>query len=160
MDFFVVRQLNGPTYYTRAGQFRLDKEGYVVDPNGYRLQAYQMDATGSVTGEIGDVYLAGLMSDPSATNKISMQMNLDSRDDIPSAPWTPPQGQTYQLLTHITSLQPLQYMTVRVILILFIHIFAKLLKIPGRHMLFTMTAPRVPIMLKLILIAAQLEFNL
>lgn len=106
--FFVVRQLNGPTYYTRAGQFRLDKEGYVVDPNGYRLQAYQMDATGSVTGEIGDVYLAGLMSDPSATNKISMQMNLDSRDDIPSAPWTPPSGtnlpasNTYNFSTAIT----------------------------------------------------------
>lgn len=106
--FFVVRQLNGPTYYTRAGQFRLDKEGYVVDPNGYRLQAYKMDASGNVTGEIGDVYLAGLMSDPSATNKISMQMNLDSRDDTPSAQWTPPSGtnlpasDTYNFSTAIT----------------------------------------------------------
>jgi len=41
--FFIVKQTNGPTYYTRAGQFRLDKDGYVIDPNGYRLQAYQMD---------------------------------------------------------------------------------------------------------------------
>lgn len=94
--FFVVRQPNGPTYYTRAGQFRLDKDGYVVDPNGYRLQAYLMDTAGNVTGGIGDVYLAGLMSNPSATTEIKMQLNLDSRElqktwnytggtDLPSA---------------------------------------------------------------------------
>lgn len=78
--FFVVRQVNGPTYYTRAGQFRLDKDGYVVDPNGYRLQAYLMDSTGNVTGGIGDVYLAGLMSDPTTTTEIKTQLNLDSRE--------------------------------------------------------------------------------
>ncbi|WP_141266266.1 flagellar hook protein FlgE [Thermodesulfovibrio sp. Kuro-1] len=104
--FFVVRQLNGPTYYTRAGQFRLDKDGYVVDPNGYRLQAYQMDATGSVTGEINDVYLAGLMSEPSATNKINMQVNLDSRDDTRTWSFTPganlPNSAVYNFSTAIT----------------------------------------------------------
>jgi len=79
--FFIVKQTNGPTYYTRAGQFRLDKNGYVVDPNGYRLQAYQMDQSGNLTGTISDVHLAGLMSNPSATTNINMQVNLDSRDD-------------------------------------------------------------------------------
>ncbi len=86
--FFVVRQENGPTYYTRAGQFRLDKEGYVVDPNGYRLQAYLFDPQGNITGGIGDVYLAGLMSSPSATTRINTQVNLDSRDTTPTNPWT------------------------------------------------------------------------
>ncbi len=88
--FFVVRQPNGPTYYTRAGQFRLDKEGYVVDPNGYRLQAYLMDAMGNITGGIGDVYLAGLMSDPRATSEIRAQLNLDSREATKN--WTYPGG--------------------------------------------------------------------
>ncbi|GAB5047136.1 flagellar hook protein FlgE [Thermodesulfovibrio sp. TK110] len=104
--FFVVKQLNGPTYYTRAGQFRLDKAGYVVDPNGYRLQAYQMDANGNVTGEINDVYLAGLMSEPSATNKINMQVNLDSRDDTRTWSFTPganlPNSAVYNFSTAIT----------------------------------------------------------
>ncbi|MGC8937489.1 MAG: flagellar hook protein FlgE [Thermodesulfovibrio sp.] len=104
--FFVVRQLNGPTYYTRAGQFRLDKDGYIVDPNGYRLQAYKMDATGNVTGEINDVYLAGLMSEPSATNKINTQVNLDSRDDIKTWSFTPganlPNSSVYNFSTAIT----------------------------------------------------------
>ncbi len=104
--FFVVKQLNGPTYYTRAGQFRLDKAGYVVDPNGYRLQAYQMDANGNVTGEINDVYLAGLMSEPSATNKINMQVNLDSRDTPRTWSFTPganlPNSAVYNFSTAIT----------------------------------------------------------
>lgn len=105
--FFVVRQPNGPTYYTRAGQFRINKDGYLVDPNGYLLQAYQMDANGNVTGAIGNVYLAGLMSDPSATNLITIQVNLDSRENLPDS-WQyqggstlPPAG-TYNYSTAIT----------------------------------------------------------
>ena len=104
--FFVVQQVNGPTYYTRAGQFRIDKNGYVVDSNGYRLQAYEM-LEGSRTGAIGDVNLAGLMSAPSATGGIRLQVNLDSRDEEPST-WTGPSGgnlpdpDTYNFSTAIT----------------------------------------------------------
>ncbi len=104
--FFVVRQVNGPTYYTRAGQFRLDKDGYVVDPNGYRLQAYLMDSTGNVTGGIGDVYLAGLMSDPTATTEIKTQLNLDSRETTKTWSFTPgpnlPSIDAYNYSTAIT----------------------------------------------------------
>lgn len=104
--FFLVKQQNGPTYYTRAGQFRLDKDGYVVDPNGYRLQAYQMDPSGNVTGGIGDVYLAGLMSDPSATTQIKMQLNLDSRSAIKTWNFTAgsdlPSADVYNYSTAIT----------------------------------------------------------
>jgi flagellar hook protein FlgE len=107
--FFIVQQENGPTYYTRAGQFRLDKDGYVVDANGYRLQAYQMDVSGNVTGEIGNVYLAGLMSEPSATTEINTQVNLDSRES--NTTWDPtyvdgidrlPNPGTYNFSTAIT----------------------------------------------------------
>jgi fagellar hook-basal body proteins len=104
--FFIVQQENGPTYYTRAGQFRLDKDGYVVDANGYRLQAYQMDASGNVTGEIGNVYLAGLMSEPSATTEINTQVNLDSREDTKTWNFTAgknlPDSSTYNFSTAIT----------------------------------------------------------
>jgi flagellar hook protein FlgE len=104
--FFVVRQINGPTYYTRAGQFRLDKDGYVIDPNGYRLQAYLMDATGNVTGGIGDIYLAGLMSEPFATTEVKMQVNLDSREAVKTWSFTPgpnlPDVNAYNYSTAIT----------------------------------------------------------
>lgn len=104
--FFIVRQINGPTFYTRAGQFRLDKEGYVVDPNGYRIQAYKMDPTGKVTGEIGDIYLAGLMSDPTVTTEIKMQLNLDSRQETRTWSFTAgrnlPDSSVYNYSTAIT----------------------------------------------------------
>ncbi len=104
--FFVVQQPNGPTYYTRAGQFRINKDGYVVDPNGYLLQAYQMDVNGNVTGAIGNVYLAGLMSDPSATSLINTQVNLDSRESTTTWSFTPgstlPAAGTYNYSTAIT----------------------------------------------------------
>lgn len=105
--FFVIRQENGPTYYTRAGQFRINKDGYMVDPNGYLLQAYQIDANGNLTGGIGDVYLAGLASSPSASSNITMQVNLDSRDSV-AQPWTftsgttLPASNTYNYSTAIT----------------------------------------------------------
>lgn len=105
--FFVVQQPNGPTYYTRAGQFRINKNGYVVDSNGYKLQAYKVSG-GTPTGEIGDIYLAGLMSEPSATGKINLQVNLDSRDSVPTAAWAGPSGgnlpdpDTYNFSTAIT----------------------------------------------------------
>jgi len=104
--FFVVQQPNGPTYYTRAGQFRVNKDGYIVDPNGYLLQAYQMDVNGNVTGAIGNVYLAGLMSDPSATDLITTQVNLDSREDTTTWSFTSgstlPVAGTYNYSTAIT----------------------------------------------------------
>ncbi len=104
--FFVVKQPNGPTYYTRAGQFRLDKDGYIVDPNGYRLQAYLMDASGNITGGIGDVYLAGLMSDPRATSEIRAQLNLDSREATKNWTYTGgsslPTNDNYNYSTAIT----------------------------------------------------------
>lgn len=103
--FFVVRQINGPIYYTRAGQFRLDREGFIVDPNGYRLQAYQI-TQGNVTGAIGDVYLAGLISEPSATKNIKTQVNLDSRENVRTWQFTPganlPDPSVYNYSTAIT----------------------------------------------------------
>ncbi|HUI06962.1 MAG TPA: flagellar hook-basal body complex protein [Verrucomicrobiae bacterium] len=39
--FFVVRDaVNGDTYVTRAGDFRLDSDGYLITNNGLRVQGY------------------------------------------------------------------------------------------------------------------------
>jgi flagellar hook protein FlgE len=49
--FFVVspkgEDLN---YYTRAGNFRFDQEGFLVDPHGYVLQGWLLDSAASTTG--------------------------------------------------------------------------------------------------------------
>ncbi|MCF8143250.1 MAG: flagellar hook basal-body protein [Deltaproteobacteria bacterium] len=41
--FFVVTDENGNEFYTRAGTFHFDKEGYLVDNNGYKVQGVDGD---------------------------------------------------------------------------------------------------------------------
>ncbi len=56
--FFVLSD-NGSRQYTRAGEFSLDADGYVVNPQGSRLQAYPVGANGQFnTGAPTDLRLA------------------------------------------------------------------------------------------------------
>jgi flagellar hook protein FlgE len=76
--FFMVEDTTGSRFYTRAGAFSFDKEGYLVNPDGLRLQAYQLDRNGNV-GSIGDVYVPGeRISPPSTTTEFNFDINLSS----------------------------------------------------------------------------------
>ena len=81
--FFMVNNPNtDKTYYTRAGNFDFDKNGYLVDPNGYVVQgwkAYTNSTTGQVSniGSLGDIKLASFQISPSATTKMRMVTNLN-----------------------------------------------------------------------------------
>ncbi len=76
--FFMVEDTTGSRFYTRAGAFSFDKEGYLVNPDGLRLQAYQLDRNGNVGG-ISDVYVPGeRISPPSATTEFNFDINLSS----------------------------------------------------------------------------------
>jgi flagellar hook protein FlgE len=76
--FFVVKDDDGSKYYTRAGQFHFDKDGYLVNPNNLKLQGYSIDTDG-VRGGASDIYIPGeRISPPSATSKMSFDINLDS----------------------------------------------------------------------------------
>ena len=94
--FFRVKPMNSNTqFYTRAGNFLFDKNGYLTDPNGYVLQGWKVDQTTSqqistgtvVTGSSGivgsgvptDIRLDTFTCDPRHTNNISTAVNLDSR---------------------------------------------------------------------------------
>lgn len=66
--------------YTRAGNFRFDREGYLVDPNQFRVQGKAIDDAG-VAGATGDIKLDigadGLITvPPSATSSVSLNMNI------------------------------------------------------------------------------------
>ncbi|MGD9310525.1 MAG: flagellar hook protein FlgE [Desulfosarcina sp.] len=76
--FLVDEPSNGITYYTRAGQFEWDKDGYLVTPDGFIVQGYSIDpATGSMGG-IDNISLPNGTSVPNPTQNISFGMNLDS----------------------------------------------------------------------------------
>ena len=77
--FFIVQDNTGSNFYTRAGQFHLDEAGDMVNPDGYLVQGYQIDSTGSL-GNLTTISIPGeRISPPSATTELSFDINLDSR---------------------------------------------------------------------------------
>ena len=47
--FEVRRKTDQETYYTRAGNFRFDKDGYLVDPHGFVLQGWEVQKVDAST---------------------------------------------------------------------------------------------------------------
>jgi flagellar hook protein FlgE len=88
--FFMVRSPNNADrYYTRAGQFTFDQNGYLVNPEGYVLQGWALDpSTGQDTGAITDILLNSFSSPPQATTLMELSTNLDSRVNLEIAPGT------------------------------------------------------------------------
>ncbi|MCX8086974.1 MAG: flagellar hook protein FlgE [Rhodocyclaceae bacterium] len=79
---------NGAISYTRNGQFSIDKEGYIVNAQGYRLTGYPADYSVDSVGIIVPSTPTELFIDPAdlqpkQTGEISIGLNLDSRKDVP-----------------------------------------------------------------------------
>ncbi|MCG5535719.1 flagellar hook protein FlgE [Ectothiorhodospira mobilis] len=77
--FYMVER-DGVVEYTRAGQFKVDKEGYIVNSAGQRLQGYPTE--GGVTPE--DIQLTTGESAPKATTAIDALVNLNSDAEPPT----------------------------------------------------------------------------
>ncbi|MCG5054402.1 MAG: flagellar hook protein FlgE [Myxococcales bacterium] len=79
--YFVVKgEYNGmdAQYYTRAGQFTVDKDGYMVNLSALRVQGYTADAAGVVGTSLGDLKIGNATSPPLATTTLSMRANLEA----------------------------------------------------------------------------------
>ncbi len=76
------------SYYTRAGQFTVDAEGFMVNGEGLRLQGYPADATGAVGGSVGDLRIDPGTLGATATTTADIAANLDADAPIPPA-WDP-----------------------------------------------------------------------
>ncbi|MDH5298762.1 MAG: flagellar hook-basal body complex protein, partial [Desulfobulbaceae bacterium] len=80
--FFMLRAADSSEAdrYSRAGEFRFDQEGYLVNPVGHFVQGWTIDAkSGEVQGTIGDINL-GKSTPPVSTESIEIITNLDSRE--------------------------------------------------------------------------------
>lgn len=81
------------TFYTRAGQFVFDKDGYLVNQQGLKVQGYAVnptDPTGAITGGIGDIRITDTQIQPQATANMELNANLDSNATaIPAGFGTP-----------------------------------------------------------------------
>jgi flagellar hook protein FlgE len=79
--FFSVKKSDGTAAFTRNGQFELDKNGYIVNASGQRLQGYP--AT-SPSGPATDLVMNTSDIPPHVTSTVAMGLNLDSRSTVPT----------------------------------------------------------------------------
>ncbi len=78
--FFIVRdpRTTGNVFYTRDGQFMIDKNGYLVNAAGLRVQGWRIDEdTGDITGAITDIQI-DRSSPPVKTSLIDVITNLNA----------------------------------------------------------------------------------
>lgn len=81
--FFVLSD-NGATAYTRAGAFRVDRSGYVVNAANQRLQVFPPNPLGGFnTGALTDLQLTSGESPPAATNQVRVVANLPGDASAP-----------------------------------------------------------------------------
>jgi flagellar hook protein FlgE len=90
--FFVVRESgDNSLYYTRAGNFRFNNDGQMINPEGYVVQGWAVDADGNIMGSTVDVAMTSFTSQPQPTNSVSVITNLDkdmdSKSTILSSAW-------------------------------------------------------------------------
>ncbi len=78
--FFQLSNTNAPVSYTRNGQFRVDREGYIVNAQRQQLMGYPADGTGTIQpGQARALQMPTAGITPKATSEIRMEFNLDSR---------------------------------------------------------------------------------
>jgi len=88
--FFVVSgTIDGVTsqYYTRAGQFQADADGFMVTAQGLRLQGYGLDGAGNLQTTPGDLQLDSSALPPTATTTAGIEANLDASQEIDPTPF-------------------------------------------------------------------------
>jgi flagellar hook protein FlgE len=95
--FFVTRNTTGDLSYTRAGVFGADKDNFIVNTAGQRLQGYPVDAAGNLlAGAMGDLQLQSANLPAKATDELTFVANLDSNESVPAvAPFDPADVDTF-----------------------------------------------------------------
>ncbi len=74
------------TYFTRAGDFTLNKAGYLVNGSGYYLTGYTVDENGVVdTSSADPIQLSELLDNPVATSTVDYAANLPSSAEVGTA---------------------------------------------------------------------------
>ena len=105
--FFQVTDGINPPLFTRNGQFKVDRDGHIVNNAGLKLMGYRADEQGVIQpGQAVALSLPTAGVKPSATSEILLEMNLDSRRGV-TLPASAPQidfndAATYNNATSVT----------------------------------------------------------
>lgn len=81
-DGFFILNNGGEIRYSRAGQFTIDKNGYVINNQSMRVQGYTADDDGNLSGIRGDLQIQTDNLAPRRTTNLISDLNLDSRESV------------------------------------------------------------------------------
>jgi len=87
--FFVMEDA-GTNVYSRAGNFHVDRTGFVVNSDGNNLMVFNTTDAGVRSGGVSALELDTTLIQPKATLKATMTANLDSRAVKPAVAWGGP----------------------------------------------------------------------
>jgi flagellar hook protein FlgE len=93
--FFVMKgSLSGVTgnFYTRNGQWTIDKDGFITNADGLKAQGYAALPNGTFAASVSDIQVPTAAIMPHATTQMTVTANLDSNAPIldpVTAPWNP-----------------------------------------------------------------------
>ncbi len=74
--FFVTEYPSGTVTYTRAGIFGVDKNGFITNNQGARLQGFGVDSNGIVTGVLTDLEVDSGNQPPRGTHHVDSRVNV------------------------------------------------------------------------------------
>lgn len=80
--FYVLTDASGALYYSRAGQFSINKDGNIVNPEGYILRGYNADSSGNITSTISSLTISSSQIQPNPTKEVSIVGNISSDEAI------------------------------------------------------------------------------
>jgi flagellar hook protein FlgE len=84
-------QANEPAYFTRAGNFTVDKQGYLENAAGLYLQGWPADSTGNIItnaanlSSLSPINILDVANTASATTSVAVSANLDSAQVDPNS---------------------------------------------------------------------------
>jgi len=96
--FFRLQDSSGGVLYSRNGEFFADKDWSLINAQGHRLTAYNVDANGMPGNTLEPVRIPSGTSAPEATGNITFAANLDASQpaiDPATKPFDPNDATTY-----------------------------------------------------------------
>jgi flagellar hook protein FlgE len=81
--FFALNTPQGETVYSRNGQFKRDKDGYLINNENHQLLGQALDESGAPAGPAGTpIQLTNDSSPPQKAENINLTGNLDARASL------------------------------------------------------------------------------
>ncbi|MDR2207924.1 MAG: flagellar hook protein FlgE [Azoarcus sp.] len=100
--FFRIERFDGTIAYTRNGQFDINKDGFIITPNGEKVTGVRADDNGNIpmSGGIVEPLFVDLKdSDPKATTAVDIRSgNLDADSEIITLTFDPSDLDTYTFM--------------------------------------------------------------